>query len=323
MTRARRRRVLLMLAALFLAYNLVCFLHARSMLFYTMDGRRTPAIEDLTTVRKIWVLATGVRVPKPRLFRTPAEEGLPYATLKIPADERPELEVWTIDATNARGTAFLFHGYSDCKSGTLPEASAFHGLGWNVWLTDFAGSGGSGGRSTSIGFHEARDVVRVLHMAESRGAPRPYVLYGMSMGAAAALRATAELGAQPDGLILASVFERMTGAIGARFNAMGLPAWPTAQTMAFWGGLQQGMNGLAWNPVDLAPRVRVPTLLLHGRLDTRAPLIMASNVMVRLAGPAELAVFETAAHESLHRRDPARWQEAVGPWLEKRTFTPK
>lgn len=317
MKRIHRRRLAVAALLLIAAYNTVCFLHARSMLTFVTGGERTPSIEDLSTARKIAVLLTGVRVPKPANFRNPAEEGLAFETVRLPADARPALEVWSIAAGQSRGTAFLLHGYADCKASTLPEAKAFHELGWNVWLLDFAGSGGSDGHTTSIGYHEAADVVRLLRAAEAVGMPRPYVLYGMSMGAAASVRAVAELGAKPDGVILASIFDRMTGAIGARFNAMGLPAWPSAQVLAFWGGAQQGMNALAWNPVDLAPKVHVPALVLHGADDTRAPVAMASNVVAKLAGPAELALFAGAAHESLYRRDPVRWREVVAPWLKR------
>ena len=59
------------------------------------------------------------------------------------------LEAWLVPQVNARGTVILFHGHAASKDSQLREASVFHGMGFNAFLVDFYGSGGSGGNETS------------------------------------------------------------------------------------------------------------------------------------------------------------------------------
>ncbi len=315
-SRAWARRLFWLAAGGFILLNAVAFFHARAMLFFVAGGARTPKIEQLTPAQKIRVILTGVRIPKPDNFRSPAEEGLAFTTNILRAPGRPDLEAWRIPRENPRGTVALFHGYADCKASLVPVARALHDLGYEVWMLDFHGSGGSGGNSTSLGWNEADDVKHFVDFFQTQNVPRPLVLYGFSMGGAAILRAVADLGVRPDGVVIVSTFDTMLGAVKARFRSMGLPAFPAAQCLTFWGGVQQGMNAFANNPADFAARVKCPVLWMHGSADVRAPLAQGSNVFARLAGPKRMVVFEGAGHESLIRLDPVKWRAEISVWLD-------
>ena len=81
-------------------------------------------------------------------------------------------------------------------------------------MVDFYGSGDSSGESTSFGYYEADDVVAVLEQAPD---DRRIILYGISMGGAALMRACAELDAKPDAIIVESVFPNFRETVAARF----------------------------------------------------------------------------------------------------------
>jgi len=69
------------------------------------------------------------------------------------------LESWYAKAdSNAKGTVLLFHGHGSSKSGIIAEATAFHQMGWNVFVTDFRAHGNSEGEVCTIGANEAKDV---------------------------------------------------------------------------------------------------------------------------------------------------------------------
>ncbi|HUH12034.1 MAG TPA: alpha/beta fold hydrolase [Longimicrobiales bacterium] len=122
-------------------------------------------------------------------------------------------------------TVLLLHGYAAAKDSMLGPARALRSLGWSSYLGDFRGSGGSAGTDTTIGVHEGRDVAAAWHAARAlTGADRPVVVYGASMGAAAALRAIAREGVAPDGLILAAPFDRLLHTVANRFHPTSAPA---------------------------------------------------------------------------------------------------
>lgn len=317
-TRLRRwaRRGLLALLVGFVLLNVVAYLHARAMMTFCASGERTPTIEKLTRLQKCKLLVTGVKLPKPVNFRTPEQAGLTARHDGILFGPGPNLDLWFVPATNARGTVALFHGYADCKASQLDAAIALHEMGFAVCLADFRGHGDSAGNETSFGYHEAEDVARVVEHLEQLKLQRPLVLFGVSMGGAAALRAVSELGVRADGLVVVSVYDRMIEAVRCRFHSMGYPSFPAAECLTFWGGVQRDMNAFKLNPADFAAGVSVPTLVMHGALDPRAPLGHGSNIFNRLAGPKSMAVFPTAAHESLIAREPDRWRREMTAFLD-------
>lgn len=312
--RARRNlfRAALALLLAFAVLQGMALRQARAMLTYREGGARTAPPEDLSVWGKLRLLWTGISLPKPANFATWSG-----GATNISSGRGADLELWWREAAAPRGTVLLLHGYGDVKSSLVPEAESLARRGWSVALLDFEGHGGSDGHTTTLGWREAEDVcAAVAWLGETRRLARPLVLFGMSMGGAAALRAQADLGVGADGLIVASVFDRLDHAVRNRFDAMGWPAWPAAPCMVFWGGWLNGFNGFRHNPADYAARARVPVLVLHGSDDPRAR-VDEGHALARAAGMRGTFVpFPGAGHESLCARDPARWDAAVGKWLD-------
>ncbi len=279
----------------------VAFVHAWRFTHFVEAGSRTPDPEDLSPAERAWVLATGVRVPRPQDSLTPAELGLEAREIALGS-----APAWSVQG-DGRGCVGLFPGYAAGRSSLLHEAQAFHGLGYSVVVV------GAVGDSTSLGWHEAELVRGLARHCAGQG---ELVLYGESMGAATVLRAVGALGVDADALILESPFDRLLTTVCHRFETMGIPAVPGAWMLVFWGGLQHGFDGFSHDPVAYAPGVEVPTLILHGDRDLRVGMDEVRSIDDALAGPHRLAVFEGAGHVSLLEHDPARWHREVEAWLE-------
>jgi alpha-beta hydrolase superfamily lysophospholipase len=303
----------------FVVLNIAAYRHAHAMLHYSAGGSRTPPPERLAGLRKLRVLIAGVNVPRPHNGRTPADMGLPYTTHRFGGGEGPELEAWLIPREGAAGTVLLFHGYSASKDSLLPEAAAFHQLGYRAMLVDLRGSGGSEGAGTSLGYVESRDVALACAYCREHVSDGALILYGFSMGGAAALKAVADGDARPDATIVEAVFDRMLSAIRNRFRAMRVPAFPSAELLTFWGGVQMGFCGFRHNPAAYAREVRCPVLMLHGRDDPRATPAQAAAVFDSLAGPKRFVPFEGTGHASCLAGNPARWRQAVAAFLAEAT----
>src|SRR6185437_7730045 len=111
----------------------------------------------------------------------------------------------------------------------------------------------------------------------------------------------------PDAIILECPFDRMLNAIRNRFRAMGIPSFPGAELLLFWGGRRAGIDGFAHNPADDAASVNCPALILAGSSDARATPEQVGNVYHRLTGEKQLAMFAGAGHEPLRARDAPVW----------------
>lgn len=314
--RARIFSLFLLLCAIaIIVLNVMAWRHVYAMLNFVEAEERTPAPEQLSARERINTLLSGVRIPRPENQRTPADLGLRFETIQIRSSESITLEGWMLPARRPAGIVLLFHGYADSKATLLPNAQAFFDKGYSTLLVDFRGSGGSSGSRTTVGYRESQDVAAAYHYVRSTQPNLPVLLYGQSMGAAAILRAVDQHRLRPRAIIVESCFDRLLTTVSHRFHAMKLPAFPFAQTMLFWGGIQIGGAAFKHNPADYARNITTPTLVLHGANDPRVTEAEAQNIFDSLAGPKQFLVLPDIGHESYIVRAPAAWQQSVTAFL--------
>ena len=309
-----------MLLAGFISANVVAWLHSRAMSRFVRSGDRTESPEKLGGVAKLRVLLMGVTLPRPENRRTPKDVNLEFQTVRFAGAKGIQLEAWFLPANAAttHGIVLLFHGYGASKESLLAPAVEFHALGWDTLLVDFHGSGGSAGDTTSVGWHEAADVAAAFTEATKLAPGKRRVLYGVSMGAAACLRAIHALGVKPDALIMECPFDRMLTTVRSRFRAMRAPSWPFAELLVFWGGRQGGFDAFAHNPADYARSVTCPALLMHGEKDPRVSVAEVEHILAALGEPKTLHVFAGLGHQSYVEARPEEWRRLVVPLLSRR-----
>jgi alpha-beta hydrolase superfamily lysophospholipase len=298
-----RRKVLWTAFGAIAALNAALFLQARAMTHYGAQRSRVAS------------LFTGVSMIRPANTRTPADDGLSYETVRFPGGRGGPLEAWVVPVKDSRGVALLFHGYGEAKKSLLPTAELLRAYGYDAVLVDFTGSGGSGGSDTTLGWFEADEVRAAVDWAKTRWPGRKPLVVGISMGAAAVLRAVGSEGAQAEAVIIEMPFDRLLTSARRRFSKMGLPSFPLAELLVFWGGVQEGFNGFHHNPIEFAKGVHVPTLLLFGDADTFITLDDTQAILSNLAGPKSLAVFHGLQHVDYAKERPEEWKAAVGPFL--------
>ena len=166
-----------MVAAIFLAMNVVAGFHAYKFThFAESTSEPLKGAAQLSFSDKIKALFFGVNYPRPINDRLPSQ---PFKTVTVKSNKM--IECWDIKADSAKGTVIIFHGYGGKKSAMLDKSYEFIEMGYNTFLVDFMGSGGSEGNQTTIGFHEAQQVKTAFDHLKQRGEQHIY-LFGTSMG---------------------------------------------------------------------------------------------------------------------------------------------
>jgi alpha-beta hydrolase superfamily lysophospholipase len=308
------RTLALVLLVLLVGLNLLAYRHARAMTHFAADGTWRGRPPMLSAGTKARLLFGGLSLPRPNSDAKPLHLGLACEVHHLDG-EAGRLEGWYIPHDQSRGLVLLFHGYKSCKGVLLGEARAFHDLGFSCFLLDFRGSGGSDGNVTTIGYHEAGDVAAAAEYAARRWPGQPLILFGQSMGAAAVLRALGVLGVAADAAILECPFDRLRTAVRMRFAGLGVPSFPCAELLVFWGGAQHGFNGFRHNPIHYARGVTCPVLLLHGADDPQVRPEHVEEIAANLAGPAEVVPFEGLGHEQYVPRQVVKWKREVSAFL--------
>ena len=312
MPRKLRRRALRILLLFFVLTNVLAAMHAWRFTHFTDSRAPRKTVEQMSVGDKALALISGAPNPRPENTRTPT---VPYETITLQSARK--LECWYIPAEKAKGDVAVFHGYGGCKSNMLDKAAIFREAGYNVLLADFAGTGGSEGNQTTIGWKEADDVKVCYDYLRRRHDGDSIILFGPSLGAVAILRAVSDKGVQPAGIIIECPYGTLYETICARFRMMHLPAFPLARVLQFWGGVENGFNAFELNPSEFAKKARCPALLFYGEQDDRVTRKEIDAVYGNLAGKKKLVLLPRAGHNNYLDEYRAEWTGAVREFLSR------
>lgn len=308
------RRVLYFCGFLFILLNVVAAFHAYKFThFYDNNRSYTKKPEEMSGLEKAKVILFGVNYVKRPLNSAP---DVPYENVAIETDDELQLKGWYVPVTNPVGTIIMFHGHGGTRSGVLTELKAFHQLGYNVFAIDFRAHGESAGNVCTIGFKETADVKAAYRFIRNKG-ENNLVLWGASMGAATIMHTLAETNElSPAKVILEMPFGSLTKAVEARLRMMNLPPRPLSTLLTFWGGTENGFWAFSHRPTEYAKEIKAPVLLQWGRNDSRVSENETTSIFENLSSSDKrLVVYENSGHESLAKKEPAKWITNVAAFL--------
>jgi uncharacterized protein len=222
---------------------------------------------------------------------------------------------WNSTDSSSKGTVLLFHGLSGNKSKVLQEAEEFRGWGFNVMLVDARSHGGSGGKTTSIGYHESEEVKLAYDYVTQKG-EKTIFLSGYSMGAVQIMKAVAEYDLHPAGIIPEMPFLSLQSHIGNRVKGLGFPKQPLSFFITFWIGAERGFNGFGLNMLTYAKKIHCPVLLQYGSDDHLVTQEEAKRIYQAVASThKKMVIYTGASHESFLQKDPVLWRKEVSAFL--------
>jgi uncharacterized protein len=311
----RTKRIVITITGLlliaFVVVNVFAYQHAYSMMNFSEHAQARIKLEEMSLGQKLKTLFVGANPSRPSASVSPSALGDQCQSVQISEQGAPSIGAWYCPAEDNQHLAILFHGYLMNKSSLIEEARVFLQAGYAVLLVDFRGSWESSEAYTTIGYFEADDVAAATRYAHQHFPHKKLVLYGQSMGGAAILRAVHSHAVNADAIIVEAVFDRLLNTVKNRFHVLGVPAFPGAHVLVFWGGWQTGFNGFTHNPVDYAQAVNVPILFLHGDSDNRAKLQDAYSVYESVPALKHFSVFPDTVHESHLARHPEIWKKEI------------
>lgn len=250
--------------------------------------------------------------------RTPAEVGLQYRAVCFPSTDGLTLSGWWIPAEGCPRTVIFLHGFSGSMDPDIKYASAFHQHGFNVLMFDFRAHGRSGGKHSSLGALEVRDVMGAYDFAKQSGS-WSVGLIGFSMGGRAALLAASKYKGI-NAVISDGGPMRLITAVTTELKRRKIPHWaaPILAGMTLFGAsLRLGVN-LFWNdPLVKAKKLPpTPALLIHGDLDPYTTINELVEMVKRSKNAAKLWRVAGARHREVDQADPEAYIDRVLAFFE-------
>lgn len=238
--------------------------------------------------------------PSKEAGRTPAEFNAPFEDVWLTAGSQPgKLHAWWIPAkTGGRDApaALYLHGAGYGISANLPRIMKLHDEGFAVLAIDYRGFGKSeGGLPSEQGAYEDADVAWAELKRRSPQGKR--YIYGHSLGGAIAVHlATTPAAQDATGLVVESSFtsvREMQQYTAYKWIPLGM-----VQTQFF-------------DSLAKAPKLCMPTLVMHGSNDYRIPVEVAQKLYAAAPEPKRWLLVEGARHIDIPTRYTAQWSAAL------------
>lgn len=268
--------------------------------------------------------------------KTPASFGMSYSEIAFRSRDGISLKGWYVPAGDQNGDASLgtivyCHGFHRDRVEMLPMAQFGHQLHYDGVLFDFRNHGRSGGKVTSLGYWERLDAEAAVNQAVMRQpAGRPAILWGVSMGAAAALMAAAE-DPQVSAVISDSTFLSFDRVIKHHYVLIRsmirrrwwwfppLPSFPLTDEVIAWSARRAHFDPADFDLEDAVKRIGPrPILFVAVSGDVRMPPRIAKTLYADAQSSQKmLSVVPGTRHGEGFREGNAEYEKAVSEFLTR------
>jgi uncharacterized protein len=268
-------------------------------------------------------LVTGAKTrPMDRkLTETPADFGAQFRDVEFQTSDGVKIAGWLVPSGDKRATIVYSHGLFRSRRELLERAMDLWKLGYGALLYDSRNHGESGPARVTLGYNERLDVeaaVRFLR-EDARSADR-IVLFGISMGATAALLAAAETPAVT-AVISDSSFLTFRGTVDHHVNMfLRLPSFPFSNELRFFIERRAGFDGSQLDALDAVKRIGDrPIMFIAAAHDRRMPPEIAEQLYQACSSPKRDLVIIEGPGDNVHghgyQANPKLYIERVAAFL--------
>ncbi len=257
------------------------------------------------------------------LHTPPSDYRADYEPVSFATGDGITLKGWLIKPprrrTHAPGLIFC-HGVGANKSDFTELAVSLSHRGYFVLVFDFRAHGESGGRRTSLGYHEQKDIAAARMFLSTRPeVDRKRVgIYGFSMGGAAAILTAARHGGF-SALVVDSAFSSLRDlARGAITGSYHLPSFPFLQLSVLGYELYFQTSIKNVSPVSVIGRISpVPVLIIAGEGDSLIPAENGRRLFAAAGEPKELWLIPGADHGGTLAAAGRTYEKRVGEFFDR------
>lgn len=222
---------------------------------------------------------------------------------------------WYAEGRDDAPAILFLHGNGGSRPHCLNRAAILAGeRGCAILLISLRAHGDSTGDRNDIGYSARHDVVAGVEFLRERRPGKPVIVFGVSLGAAAAAFAAENLGDRVQGYVLESPYQDLKTAVWNRVEV----SLPPILDRAAYLGLRIAALLLVPDLDAIAPVLAVgsipestPVLIMAGGADDLARPEEARALFDRVKSHGRLEIFPGARHNDLADVDPARYRRLI------------
>ena len=267
----------------------------------------------------VLITRAGTRPMDLELTSSPADYGLQFEEVTFDATDGVALSGWFLPGGDRKAVVVCGHGLFRSRREVLDRAAFFRQRGYDTLVFDFRRHGTSGGELVTLGYQEARDFEGAVEFLRKRRPDAPVVLYGVSMGAGAALLAARET-PEVAAVIADSPFLNIEHTVVHHVKLIfGLPRFPFASELLWFLEMRGGFDREDFDIESAAAALGDrPLLVVAGGEDDRMPAELQKRVAEASKSPLSRFVgFAGAGHGAAYRVATEAYQREILSFLER------
>jgi pimeloyl-ACP methyl ester carboxylesterase len=289
----------------------------KSIVLTLVAGIALFAVVGVPYLLSVLITRAGTRPMDLDSTESPADYGIEFEDVSFASPDGVRIDGWFLGGGSQEAVIACGHGLFRSRREVLDRAAFFRKLGYDTLVFDFRRHGTSGGERVTLGYQERLDFEGALRFLHERKPDAPVVLYGVSMGAAAALLAARE---SPDvaAVIADSSFLNIEHTVVHHVRLIfGLPRFPIASELLWFlerrGGFDRRDFDLEAAVVAMGSR---PVMIVAGGQDRRMPLALQRRLFEASSSPKSRFVpFDEAGHGNAFRVATEEYQRALAEFL--------
>jgi len=206
------------------------------------------------------------------------------------------------DAQNAN--LLYFHGNGELASEYEDIGIAFNNIGLNLFVADYRGYGGSGGRPTVSGM--MKDVHPIARWFRQFLNDKAYMgsrfIMGRSLGSGPAIELAAAYPSDFRGIVIESGFCDVTDLLGRMGRILQQPGLPVPPSPGF----------------DRVIKITMPALVIHGQYDSIVPLAEGEKIFRNIASAdKKMVIIPEADHNTIFAEGMELYLRELGEFVRK------
>jgi len=217
-------------------------------------------------------------------------------------------------------TMILNHGLHTTKENLYPLGNALAREGWNVLLYDMRAHGKSTGKQSSFGFLEQRDIeaAMVYVRGQTDLKNQEIGLYGVSMGASAALHVAARDPSVKTVIADSPCDDLLTLLMSVIQRKYHLPAFPTELFLKGAYALRFQAPIESVSPVSIVAQINPrPILFVYGKQDSLIDEASRTRLIQAAQNTQSVWVSELAGHGDAIQADWGAFRAQVVTFLDR------
>jgi fermentation-respiration switch protein FrsA (DUF1100 family) len=230
-----------------------------------------------------------------------------------------------LEPLNTKNIVVICHGVTENKINSVKYARLFERLGFNSVVYDHRRHGDSGGKTTSFGHYEKKDLQAVVKaVKEYAGDDGIIGIHGESMGAATTILYAGTLEDHAHFYIADCAFSDFTDQLMYLMKK----ETPLRTILAIkladvFLRVRDGYSMKLVSPREAVTHIEKPVLFIHSLLDDFILPEMTQELYALKQGPKQMKLFEIGAHAQSFNLNAEEYERTVAEFLYTYNLLPK